>query len=104
MIISLLFSIFLSYILYKCFESGGFKRGFIFCFIFNLIKALIQNGTDHIFLVLLLTILITLATTFVDYLIFLKTTSFISYLILSIILGLVITFILTIIISSILIF
>ena len=91
--ISLLFSILLSFILYKCFESGGLKRGFIFAFTLNIIKSLIQNGMNHIFLVLILTIVVTIITTFVDYLIFIKTNSFVSYLIVSIILGIIIAII-----------
>ncbi len=94
MVISLVFSILTAYILYKCFESGGFKRGFIFVLAFNIIQVLIQNETSHFLLVLGLTALISLVTTIFDYLIFTKTDSFMSYFVVSIIIGAIISFVL----------
>lgn len=87
MIISLIVSLLIAFLIYKCFEKYGFKQGFFVALGLNLVSMLIQNGTDHIIGNIILTALISLINTAIDYWIFQKTNSFWSYIALSVLLG-----------------
>ncbi len=96
--VSLLLTILSAYIVYKCFEKGGFKLGYIFVFVWNTIEMIIDNGVGYILFILAFNAIFALITTGFDYLIYKKTNSFISYFIISIIVGLIISVLLTLLV------
>lgn len=98
-IFSIIFSIFLSYILYLCFEYYGFKLAFLASFIYNLINAIIKNGTSNLLLIIATVTLISLISTTFDYFIYNRTNSFLGFLLLSIAIGFVISFCLVFILT-----
>ena len=101
--ISLIFSILIAYLIYKCFEKYGFFQALIVSFALDLIQALINNGFNYLLRTIFLTLIISVITTAVDYLIYTKTNSFITYLIVSIIVGILIALIPALLIAGLLV-
>lgn len=100
MLISIIFAVITSYIVYKCFESYGFKTTCFIVFVLNLIRSFIQNGFNHFMLGLVIVLLVSLITTAIDYFIFLKTNSFTGYIVVSLVVGILIVLIPSLIIAS----
>ena len=103
-IISIVFSILISYIVYKCFEKYGFKIGAIAQIIIIFIQDAVKNVNGSNFLGLMIISIITgLIGAGINYLIYLHSNSFVGYLLLSILIGFIISAVGTVVAASILV-
>ena len=100
MLLSLIFSLLIAFLIYKCFENYGFKVGFFVALALNLISMFIQNGTAHILRNLIVTVFVSFVITSIDYWIFQKTNSFWSYIGLSFLIGILFIFVMSFIITA----
>ncbi len=88
LIISIALSILVSYVIYKCLETRGFKLALGVAYVINLVGYFLGNGFNHIFGTLILIFIVTLIDTLIDLFIYNKTNSFLSYMIVSFLVGL----------------
>ena len=102
MILSIIFWIISSFIVYKCFETYDFKIGLLAEIGINIVEKLINGSLGNNFVVILIgSIIGGVIGAGINYLIYLHSNSFVGYLIISIVLGLIVSLILTFIAASI---
>ena len=96
-LISLLFTLLISYLVYKIFQKYGFAGGFLITISLNLLSEVLQNGSNNFFTTLLSLAIPSLIGTAINFFIYKKTSTFASYIILSSILSFIVSLIVALI-------
>ena len=91
-IISIAFAVLTAYLIYQCFEKYGFWQAYGVSVVLSMVQSIINNGFKGIFLSLIGTLVVCLATTGINLWVYKRTHSFITFFIVSIIVEIVIIF------------